>query len=44
MGIQKSVEALQQEEKLTACPDCNSADLDSLNGEQFCKHCGLVIE
>ncbi|MBW2988402.1 hypothetical protein KY318_02730 [Candidatus Woesearchaeota archaeon] len=34
----------KNKERLVVCPDCGSTDLAWRNGEQYCKHCGLVIE
>ena len=39
-----TVNAVMNEEAITACPDCGSENIDFIDEERVCKHCGLVIE
>ncbi len=41
---QKSMQALNREDKLRKCPECGSEDLGFDKDEMYCKKCGLVIE
>jgi hypothetical protein len=44
MAEEKSLQGVEQEEKVVKCPDCGSTDITYKDGERFCKKCGYVFE
>lgn len=44
MADQKSLQGLEDEDKVRKCPDCGSEEIDLENEERFCKKCGLVLD
>jgi len=41
---QKSMDAVKAEDKAVQCPECKSNEIVNLDGEIYCKTCGLVLE
>ncbi|MFH1408621.1 MAG: hypothetical protein ABIH34_01825 [Nanoarchaeota archaeon] len=42
MGIQKSLQGVEHEERQKICPECGG-EIGFRHGEDFCKKCGLIL-
>jgi hypothetical protein len=44
MSDPKTLQGLEDEDKVLKCPDCGCEDIGYKNEERYCKKCGLVLD